>query len=327
MKPRASIGSIALILLTIALAPANAQTVRTERLVPDGIGRLLIAEDSITGDEIVDYAVTLEALQILSVDLLTSNASAYFNIMPAGAERAIFIGSTAGNVADIPAPATGDYVIRLYLMRSAARRNETADYALGVSIGRPDFADGLFGGPDYWMVSGLGGGSALNLRAGPATRYAVVSVLRNGDVLKNRGCRLTGEERWCRIRAAGSGVTGWVAGRFLVETSAPPAPAVPENGPLGNGTPFDATGTIPCAVRPEQPMRPCPFGVIRDGPGNAGVWIALGGGAERQILFEGGVPVASGPAGALRFDKSGDLFTIRVDAERFEIPEAVVNGG
>jgi len=96
---------------------------------------------------------------------------------------------------------------------------------------------------------------------------------------------------------------------------------------VGNGTPFDATGFIPCASAPDQPMRQCPFGVIRAGPGNAGVWIALGEGRERQILFEGGVPVASGPAGTLSFEKAGDLFTVRVDAERFEIPEAVVNGG
>ena len=269
MNPKASIGSVALFLLVVGLAPAQAQEVRQERLLPEGIGSLLMVEDSLTGDEIVDYRIAAEESQILSVDLLTSNAAAYFNILPAGAEAALFIGSTSGTVADIPAPAAGDYVIRVYLMRSAARRNETADYTLAVSVGRPDFADGLFGGPDYWMVSGVGG--ALNLRAGPATRYAVVSLLRNGDVLQNRGCRLTGDERWCRIRATGSGVTGWVAGRFLVETAAPRAPAVPENGPVGNGTPFDATGFIPCASVPDQPMRQCPFGVIRAGPGNAGV--------------------------------------------------------
>jgi hypothetical protein len=295
--------------------------------MPGETGQFLLVEGSITGGEIADYTVSAEKSQILSVDLLASNAAAYFNILRDGANEALFVGSSTGNVADIHVPAAGDFVIRVYLMRNSARRNETVDYTLGFSIGRPEYADGLSGGPDYWMVSGVANGGALNLRAGPATRYEIVSVLRNGNVLQNQGCRLTGEERWCQIRAAGSGVMGWVAGRYLVETAAPRAPAVPENGPVGNGTPFDATGSVPCARAVDQPMLQCPFGVIRSGPGNASVWIALGGGTERQILFEGGVPVATGPAGALNFDIADGLFTIRVDTESLEIPEAVVNGG
>ena len=313
--------------LVATVATAAGQGIRTESLSPGEPNTLVTVEDTLIGDEIVDYTVRAERSQIISVDLLASNASTYFNILPAGSDEALFIGSTEGNVADIPAPAAGSYRIRVYLMRSAARRGESSDYVLAVSIGRPDFADGLFGGPDYWMVAGISGGDALNVRAGPATRYVVVGKLRNGDVLRNDGCRLTGDMRWCRIRASGSGVMGWVAGRYLVETSAPRVPAMPEGGPVGNGAPFDATGFVPCAAMPDQPMRQCPFGVIRSGPGNAGVWIALGDGTERQILFEGGVPVATGPAGALDFEKSGGLFTIRVDSQRFEVPDAVVNGG
>ncbi|MGB5763768.1 MAG: hypothetical protein WBM58_14590 [Sedimenticolaceae bacterium] len=151
---------------------------------------------------------------------------------------------------------------------------------------------------------------------------------RNDDVLQNRGCRLTGRERWCAIRAAHSGVTGWVVGRLLIE-SATPAPTAPENGPVGNGVPFDATGSVPCAARARagQPMRQCPFGVVREGPGNAGLWVALDDGSERQILFEGGAPVATNSADTLSFEKAGDLFLVRVRDERYEIPEAVVNGG
>jgi uncharacterized protein YraI len=222
---------------------------------------------------------------------------------------------------------TGDYTVRVYLMRNAARRNEAADYSLAVSLGAPEFADGLSGGPDYWQVVGVNGGDILNLRSGPSTRYPVVSKLNNGKVLQNRGCRMTGEDRWCQIRATNSGATGWVAGRFLVEAAAPRAATVPEEGPIGNGVPFDATGKLPCASATDQPMRQCPFGVVRSGPGNAGVWIAIGDGVERQILFEGGIPVATGPAGALSFEKPGDLFKVRVDSERYEIPDAVVFGG
>ena len=96
---------------------------------------------------------------------------------------------------------------------------------------------------------------------------------------------------------------------------------------MGSGVPFDAAGFVPCAAHTAQPMRQCPFGVIREGPGNATIWIALGDGQERQILFEGGTPVATDSPETLRLEKTGDLFVIRVGDERFEIPDAVVYGG
>jgi hypothetical protein len=305
---------------------AQAQDVRTERVAfAAGTSGSLI-EGSITGRQIVDYVVNADAGQILSVDIQTSNASAYFNILPAGAEEALFIGSTSGNVADLPTSAAGDYVIRVYLMRNAARRGETARYSLAIGIRGPDFADGLAGGPDYWQVSGLGG-DALNVRSGPGVRDAVVGKLGEGEVARNDGCRMSLDQRWCQVRAIGSGVSGWVAGRFLIEAAPPRAAAVPPGGPAGNGTPFDATGTVPCATAAGQPTRPCPFGVIREGPGNAGIWIAIGDGNERHILFEGGVPVATDGDATLGYDKDADLYLVRSGDERYEIPEAVVYGG
>ena len=317
---------VTLIVLTALATTAFAQGVRQESLDLGELEKLNLMPGTISGREVVDYQVTGERSQILSVDLLTSNPANHFNVLPSGSDDALFIGSTQGTVADVRLPESGAYVVRVYLMRSAARRGETADYSLGISLGGPEFADGLSGGPDYWKVS-AGGGSALNLRAGPSTRYAAIGKLRNGEVLQNRGCRLTGSERWCTIRAAHSGVTGWVAGRYLVESAAPQRPSVAEGGPVGNGVPFDATGFVPCAAHTDQPTRQCPFGVIREGPGNAGIWIALGYGEERQILFEGGTPVATDSPKTLRFEKMGDLFVIRVGDERFEIPDAVVSGG
>ena len=318
--------SASLLLLTVATI-ALAQDVRRETLDIAQVNDLRILEGTITGREIVDYQVSGKRSQILSVDLLTSNPASYFNLLRAGSKQAIFIGSNRGTVADLPLPESGAYVIRVYLMRSAARRDETARYSLGISLGRPEFADGLSGGPDYWKVS-TGGGFALNLRAGPSIRYEAIGKLRNGEVLQNRGCRLTGGERWCAVRATHTGVTGWVAGRFVVESAAPLRAAMAKGGPVGNGEqPFDATGVVPCAVHTGQPMRQCPFGVIRAGLGNAGLWLALGDETERHILFEGGVPVTTNSAETMSFEKTGDLFLIHVGDERFEVPEAVVTGG
>jgi len=317
--------------LLVALAIGNAivwaQPIREQRLVVSVATPPVLVTDRIVGSEIVDYIVAGEQSQILSVDIMTSGASAYFNVTPTGAAAALFIGSTSGGVADVSLPASAEYTIRVYLMRSAARRNERSDYSLAVGIGGPDYADGLAGGPDFWRVAGVGGGDALNVRAGPSTRYAVASKLRNGEVLENCGCRLSGTERWCRIRTVGSGVMGWVAGRYLVESGPPPRPQMPPGGPVGNGTPFDATGRVACEPVASGSPRECVFGVIRQGPGNAGVWIAIGNGVERHILFEAGAPVTTNTDAELTFDKIADLYRIAIGEERYDIPEAVVYGG
>jgi hypothetical protein len=175
-------------------------------------------------------------------------------------------------------------------------------------------------------VSGISEG-ALNIRSGPDTRYDVVGKAQNGETAQNRGCRMTGQTRSCSIRVDGSGVQGWVAGRYLVEGAAPAMAEVPEGGPKGNGVPFDATGEVSCATAAGVAMGSCPFGVVRDGPGNAGVWIALGDGRERAILFEGGVPFSTDSPAPLSFTKDGDIFTVSVGDERYQFPEALVNGG
>lgn len=84
---------------------------------------------------------------------------------------------------------------------------------------------------------------------------------------------------------------------------------------------------VNCTLAQGEAMRTCPFGVVRDGPGNAGVWIALGNGQERQILFEGGVPVSANVDLPLSHKKSADEFTISIGEELYVFPLALVMGG
>lgn len=76
----------------------------------------------IRGDAYVDYTVRVAAGQALSVALKATHSQNYFNVQPNGATSAMFIGSSAGNRFERVAPADGDYVVRVYLMRAAARR-------------------------------------------------------------------------------------------------------------------------------------------------------------------------------------------------------------
>lgn len=323
MRPALCLAS--LVAAAMFAVPALAQT-KTETVSPADAEKGVVVSGRIAGDQGADYVVSGEAGQTLSVDLLSANPSLNFNILPEGQQEALFIGSTSGNVADIPLPAAGRYVVQVYLMRNAARRDEETGYTLGIGLSGADYADGLAGGPDWWQIAGISSG-ALNIRSGPDTRYPVVGKVQNGEAAQNRGCRMTGEMRWCSVRIDGSGVQGWVAGRYLVEGAAPAAADAGADGPKGNGVPFDATGSVSCASDSGAAMRDCPFGVVRDGPGNAGVWISLGGGKERAILFEGGVPVSADTPVPVTFEKDGDMFTISVGDERYVFPEAVVNGG
>jgi len=314
------------IVLALIMSPGTqAQQLVQQQINLPAVGHYAVVAGVIAGSEINDYQVSGEQGQVLSVDLYARPGSAYFNILPDNSETALFIGATEGEVADVSLPGPGDYRIRVYQMRSAARRGERSEFSLGVSLGAPEYADGLSGGPDYWQVN-LEQGRGLNLRDGPSTRYASVGVLRAGTPLENRGCRMTGSERWCNIRAAGSGVTGWAAGQYLIEGPAPRPPASVPGGPQGADRPFDATGYLTCGRAGETSAQQCPFGVIREGPGNAGVWIATGSG-ERHILFEQGVPVAVTPAGDFSHDRDGDSTHIGVDGEGYVIPDAVVFGG
>lgn len=100
-----------------------------------------------------------------------------------------------------------------------------------VQGGPPSGGDGLDGGPDFWAVRGLPVGDVLNVRREPSSSSPALATLREGEIVRNLGCRMNGGSRWCRISSTeGMSVTGWVAGRFLRESAAPGRP------PLGGGT-------------------------------------------------------------------------------------------
>jgi hypothetical protein len=88
------------------------------------------------GDATVDYLVRAGAGQTLTVALKRSNGQNYFNINPPGADVSMFIGSgdATGDSSVCVLPDDGDYTVRVYLMRPAARRNESSDYRLTIGV-------------------------------------------------------------------------------------------------------------------------------------------------------------------------------------------------
>ena len=90
---------------------------------------------ALKGDKTIDYKLSAKTGQTMHVTLKTSNGANYFNVLPPGSnDVAVFVGSSGGSEWTGQLAADGEYTIRVYLMRSAARRNETANYTLTVGI-------------------------------------------------------------------------------------------------------------------------------------------------------------------------------------------------
>ena len=236
----------ALTLATPALG--FARDIRTERVQFKQGANSAIIEGKITGYETVDYVLVARAGQSMNVSMSTDNDANYFNIFPPGEnEVAMFNGATSGNRYEGVLPETGDYKVRVYLMRSAARRKEVARYRLE-------------------MIVAAGGN-----RSDPS-----------GDAL------------------------------------------VP-------GTPYHATGEIPCAMGRGQPTGPCPFGVKRQGNGSGLVTVTKPDRRTRAIVFRNGQPTgydeSEADRGAFSVEKQNDLSIIHIGDERYEIPDAVIWGG
>jgi len=117
-------------------AAIAADDIRSERIRFQRGASSAVVEGSIKGYAIVDYVLGARQGQYINVGMATDNNASYFNVMePGETEVAIFNGSTADNQYEGELARSGDYRVRVYMMRSAARRNEVANYRLEVSIG------------------------------------------------------------------------------------------------------------------------------------------------------------------------------------------------
>ena len=243
--------NVLLILLMLATAPlAQAEGIKTQP-VQFAKGKSSAAiKGSIKGDQTIDYSLRAKAGQTMSVRLATKHGANYFNVLPPGSmDEAIFVGSSGGNEWTGALAADGEYKLRVYLMRSAARRNEVANYTLTVGIT----------------------GTAH------ATRPAEFGKAPASDA---------------RVK----------------------------------GTPYHATGPLPCRMGNDKPMQ-YEFGVIRGKPGNAEVHITPPGGLKRVLTFMGD-KVSTNPGEKIKAVKQGYDWSVEVnDYEHYTIPEAVVLGG
>ncbi len=130
-----SFGYSCLLALAVATVSQTAYAApRTERVAFAKGTSSKTLKGTIKGYDYVDYVIGARGGQLLTVNLTTNRSSNFFNIMAKGNEAAYFIGSNSGNGFRGPVPASGDQVIRVYLMRNDARRGVAAAYTLKISI-------------------------------------------------------------------------------------------------------------------------------------------------------------------------------------------------
>ena len=112
---------------------AMAQIMTSDVRFPSGSTGTTLS-GSITGDQIRDYVVRANEGQVMSVRMSGSDI-VHFNVLPPGSDNeAIFIGSTEGDSFSGTLGASGAYKIRVYQMRSTARRGESGSFNLSISV-------------------------------------------------------------------------------------------------------------------------------------------------------------------------------------------------
>ena len=118
--------------IALALPASAGETTKTVQFEKGKTSATL--SGSIKGDDSVNYMLNAKAGQTISISFQPSNGSCYFNFFEPGADSAAFIGPTSGNEYSGALAASGDHKTQVYLMRNAARRNETCKYSITFQV-------------------------------------------------------------------------------------------------------------------------------------------------------------------------------------------------
>ncbi len=137
---RLSMFSILSVALALGLSVPNGAALsqppppRQERVTfPHGASSATIT-GTLKGDLTVDYLVRAGAGQTMTVSLTPTNRLAYFNVLPPGTGDVAMHVAQTGEPFRGRLPADGDYRVRVYLVRAAARRNETSRFTLTIGV-------------------------------------------------------------------------------------------------------------------------------------------------------------------------------------------------
>lgn len=93
-------------------------------------------EDALDGFNEISYVVALREGQSLQVSLASNNISNCFDIYAPGATKPFYVGGDSGSTHRMLARTAGDYTVKVFLLRLAARDNQSAQYTLELKLTR-----------------------------------------------------------------------------------------------------------------------------------------------------------------------------------------------
>jgi hypothetical protein len=130
------VAAIVSVSLALGAAHASAQPAapRQERVTFTAGASSATITGQVKGNDDVDYVVRAAAGQTLTVTLKPSNASTYFNVLPPGSDNVAMYNGQTGEPYTGTLPTDGEYRVRVYLMRNAARRGAASTYALTIGV-------------------------------------------------------------------------------------------------------------------------------------------------------------------------------------------------
>ena len=118
-----------------SLSGALAQMFQDIRIESSGGESTVTIRSRVIGHATDDYAVRMDAGARAAIAFQSDNPDGHFDIVdPEKADAVIFDGATEGGYFEGDLPRSGKIGIRVYLTRIAARRGETADYTLKMSV-------------------------------------------------------------------------------------------------------------------------------------------------------------------------------------------------
>ena len=128
------LGSVAIMIACLALTNPSFAGTRTETVHFKAGASSATLHGSIKGYDVVRYALGAKAGQMVHVMFSGDNGACYFNFIEAGADSAVHMGDVAGNEFSKRLESSGNSHAEVFMMRSAARRDEVCKFKITFEI-------------------------------------------------------------------------------------------------------------------------------------------------------------------------------------------------
>lgn len=185
------------------------------------------------------------------------------------------------------------------------------------------------GGVRRWRIAVDGGAPLFEA---PSETAPTTAIAPDGAVLSNLGCLEDAGALWCEVRPILGGETSFARAADLAPAQGPDGATpmgVDDSKSRARRGDFDKHGDIACAQERGQALGACRAAIARSGGGDATVEVSFPNGFKRQLYFTHGAFISasatmSGVGRDTDWRLEGGLHLIRVDDQRYELPDALI---